>query len=112
MNDLRTIPRTSPRWRIAAAFHNFESLINGMPTAIALLVIVLLTQNVLQTAINARVMGDSLNLHPLVILVVTMMGGIFAGILGAALAAPLAALVINAGRRLSKAYRAGAEEAG
>jgi predicted PurR-regulated permease PerM len=77
---------------------------NGMPTAIALLVIVLLTQNVLQTVINARVMGDSLNLHPLVVLVVTMLGGIFAGILGAALAAPLAALFINAGKRLSAAF--------
>ncbi len=83
---------------------------NGLPTAIALLVIVLLTQNVLQTAINARVMGASLKLHPLVILVVTMLGGIFAGILGAALAAPLAALVLNAGRRLSEAYRVGVEE--
>ncbi len=86
---------------------------NGMPTAIALLVIVLLTQNVLQTVINARVMGDSLNLHPLVVLVVTMLGGIFAGILGAALAAPLAALVHQrrqAARRGVPA-RAGAEEA-
>jgi predicted PurR-regulated permease PerM len=49
-------------------------------------------------------MGDSLNLHPLVVLVVTMLGGIFAGILGAALAAPLAALFINAGKRLSAAF--------
>jgi predicted PurR-regulated permease PerM len=78
---------------------------NGMPTAIALLVIVLLTQNVLQTVINARVMGDSLNLHPLVVLVVTMLGGIFAGILGAALAAPLAALLVNAGKRLAEAFQ-------
>ena len=74
---------------ISGVFAFFVALSsNGLPTAIALLVIVLLTQNVLQTAINARVMGDSLNLHPLVILVVTMLGGIFAGILGAALAAP------------------------
>ena len=84
---------------------------NGMPTALALLVIVLLTQNVLQTVINARVMGDSLNLHPLVVLVVTMLGGIFAGILGAALAAPLAALFINAGKRLADAFSAEAEQA-
>ncbi len=84
---------------------------SGMPTAIALLVIVLLTQNVLQTVINARVMGDSLNLHPLVVLVVTMLGGIFAGILGAALAAPLAALFINAGKRLSAAFEANLDQA-
>ncbi len=82
---------------------------NGLTTALILLVIVLLTQNVLQTVINARVMGDSLNLHPLVVLVVTMLGGIFGGLLGAALGAPLAALFINAGRRLSAAFGPGVD---
>ena len=83
----------------------------GMPTAILLLVIVLVVQNVLQTVINARVMGDSLDLHPLVILVVTLLGGIFAGILGAALGAPLTALFLKAGRRLSTAFEPGASTA-
>jgi predicted PurR-regulated permease PerM len=77
---------------------------NGLPTAVALLIIVLLTQNVLQTVINARVMGESLNLHPLVVLVVTMLGGIFGGLLGAALGAPLAALFLSASKRLSAAF--------
>ncbi|MDZ4168661.1 MAG: AI-2E family transporter [Coriobacteriia bacterium] len=76
----------------------------GLPAAMLLLVIVLLAQNVLQTVINARVMGESLNLHPLVVLVVTMLGGIFAGLLGAALAAPIAALLISAGKRLQTAF--------
>lgn len=84
---------------------------NGFPTAISLLVIVLLTQNVLQTVIINRVMGDSLNLHPLVVLVVTMLGGIFGGILGAALGAPLAALFLNAGKRLAAAFQPDAETA-
>lgn len=88
---------------------------NGLPTAVALLVVVLLTQNILQTVINARVMGESLNLHPLVVLVVTMLGGIFGGLLGAALGAPLAALFVSAGKRLTAAFgpegpRVGAEE--
>jgi len=83
----------------------------GLTTAIILLVIVLVVQNVLQTVINARVMGDSLNLHPLVILVVTMLGGIFAGILGAALGAPLTALFLKAGKRLSAAFEPGASTA-
>jgi len=77
---------------------------NGMTTALILLVIVLVVQNVLQTVISARVMGDSLNLHPLVVLVVTMLGAVFGGLLGAALAAPLAALLINAGKRLNQAF--------
>lgn len=82
----------------------------GLPTAILLLVIVLLAQNLLQTVISARVMGESLNLHPLVVLVVTMLGGIFGGLLGAALGAPLAALLVNAGKRLSRALKPGAVE--
>jgi predicted PurR-regulated permease PerM len=82
---------------------------NGLTAALILLVVVLVTQNVLQTLINARVMGTSLNLHPLVVLVVTMLGGIFAGLLGAALAAPIAALLISAGKRLSEAFGPDAE---
>ena len=60
-----------------------------------------MTQNVLQSAINARLMGDSLNLSPIVVLVATMLGGIFGGLLGAALGAPVAALVNSAGQRLA-----------
>ncbi len=95
---------------ISGAFAFFIALgTTGMTSAIVLLIIVLLAQNVLQTVINARVMGDSLNLHPLVVLVVTMLGGIFGGLLGAALGAPLAALLINAGKRLRAAFGPDAE---
>jgi predicted PurR-regulated permease PerM len=73
----------------------------GLSSAIILLLIVLLTQNVLQTVMIARMMGDSLRLHPLVVLVVTMLGGIFGGLVGAALGAPLAAMFVNAGKRIA-----------
>jgi putative heme transporter len=87
---------------ISGAFAFFIALgTGGLSQAVAILVIVLIAQNVLQTIINARVMGDSLNLSPLVVLVVTMLGSIFAGLLGAALAAPVTALLISAGKRLS-----------
>jgi predicted PurR-regulated permease PerM len=74
---------------------------SGFTNAVILLVVILLAQNLLQTVINARVMGESLNLHPLVVLVVTMLGGIFGGLLGAALAAPAAALFMSAAKRLA-----------
>lgn len=80
---------------------------NGLTAAIILLAVVLIAQNVLQTVINARVMGDELDLHPLVVLVVTMLGGIFGGLLGAALGAPVAALFVSAGKRLKTAFDAG-----
>jgi putative heme transporter len=81
----------------------------GLTQAIILLLIVLLAQNVLQTVINAKVMGDSLDLHPLVILVATMLGGVFGGLLGTTLGAPLAALAIKASRRLKAARQKAAE---
>ncbi len=61
-----------------------------------MLVVVLVAQNLLQTVINAKTMGDSLALSPLVILVVTMLGGVFGGLLGTVLAAPLTALGVRA----------------
>jgi predicted PurR-regulated permease PerM len=73
----------------------------GFAPAITILIVVLVAQNLLQTVINARIMGDSLNLSPLVVLVVTMLGGTFGGLLGAALAAPVAALLLSAGKRLA-----------
>jgi predicted PurR-regulated permease PerM len=75
----------------------------GLTQALILLLVVVLAQNVLQTVINAKVMGDSLNLHPLVILVATMLGGVFGGLLGTTLGAPLTALVIKVSRRLKAA---------
>ena len=77
----------------------------GLTEAITLLVIVLVAQNVLQTVVNARVMGSSLSLHPIVVLVVTMLGGTFAGLLGAALAAPLTATGVRVVARL-RSYEA------
>jgi predicted PurR-regulated permease PerM len=77
----------------------------GMGVALGVLALVLVTQNLLETVINAKVMGTSLDLHPLVVLVVTMLGGIFGGLLGAALAAPLLAMVLRARRRI-QAYAA------
>ncbi len=44
-----------------------------------MLFVVLVAQNLLQTLINAKTMGDSLDLSALVVLVVTMLGGVFGG---------------------------------
>lgn len=76
----------------------------GMYTAFIVLAVVLIAQNLLQTAVNARVMGSSLNLSPIVVLVATMLGGIFGGLLGATLGAPIAALSISVVKRLAAAH--------
>jgi len=74
---------------------------NGLTSAMVVLIVVLVAQNVIQTIVATRVMGDSMNLHPLVVLVATMLGGTFGGLLGAALGAPVAALLVSAGKRLA-----------
>ncbi len=66
---------------------------NGFWTAVAVLVVVLLVQqlegNVLQPFLQARVM----ELHPVIVLLAVLLGGAWAGILGAFLAVPVAATV-------------------
>ena len=72
----------------------------GITTALLALVIVLVAQNVLQAMVNAKFMGDSLDLHPIVVLAVTIIGSIFGGLLGTMLAAPVLAMVLRARKRL------------
>lgn len=71
----------------------------GLTSAIIALVIVLLMQNVLQAVISAKFTGDSLDLHPLVVLAITILGSSFGGLLGTTLAAPGLAMFLKARRR-------------
>ena len=72
----------------------------GLGLALATLIIVLFMQNVLQAVVNAKFMGDSLDLHPIVVLAITIVGSIFGGLLGTTLAAPTLAMILSARRRL------------
>jgi predicted PurR-regulated permease PerM len=94
---------------ISAAFAFLIALgTNGLTSAVLVLVVVLVGQNLVQTIVNSKAMGESLSLHPIVILVVTMLGGIFAGLLGAMLAAPgIATLLLVQQRIVAYAWREG-----
>ncbi|MDR1774865.1 MAG: AI-2E family transporter [Actinomycetes bacterium] len=74
----------------------------GLTSALIALVIVVVAQNFLQALINNKLMGDSLNLHPIVVLVTTLLGSTFAGLLGAALAAPVVSIAVCAWRRIKQ----------
>lgn len=65
----------------------------GLIDAFVVLVVVLVTQNVVQTLVINQLASSELKIHPLVVLLSTIFGGIVAGLLGATLGAPLAALV-------------------
>jgi predicted PurR-regulated permease PerM len=68
----------------------------GLTVALIMLVITLLANNTLQNLVEPIAFGRTLNLHPLVVLVVTTGGTLLFGVLGATLAAPLTAVILRA----------------
>ncbi|MFI5909953.1 AI-2E family transporter [Dactylosporangium sp. NPDC051541] len=64
----------------------------GVTTAVWMAVIVLITQNVLEGILRPYVFGKALNLHPVVVLAVTVLGAALGGLCGVFLAPPLAAI--------------------
>jgi predicted PurR-regulated permease PerM len=81
----------------------------GVTVAIIVLVLCVVVQNIIEPFVNARVIGDQLDMHPIVVLGVTILGSTLGGLLGATLAAPLAGMVIRVNARL-KATREKAAE--
>ena len=60
----------------------------GLPDAVIMLVAVLASNLLLENFVEPEVMGRSLDIHPLVVLVVTALGGLLGGIVGLLLAVP------------------------
>ena len=74
----------------------------GLPEAAIMLAVVLAANLALENFVEPKVMGRTLDIHPLVVLVVTALGGLLGGIVGLILAVP--AWVIARRRRLSPAF--------
>ena len=79
----------------------------GPETALALAVVVLLANGVLQQIVQPIAYGAALKLHPLAVLIVTIAGGCLFGAVGLVLAAPL----LSAAVRISADLRAAEREA-
>jgi predicted PurR-regulated permease PerM len=60
----------------------------GLTTAAIMLVVVVASNLLLENFVEPRVMGRTLDIHPLIVLVVTALGGIVGGIVGLILAVP------------------------
>jgi predicted PurR-regulated permease PerM len=76
----------------------------GLTDGIIMLVVVLVTQNVVQTLLLTKVTSDKLSLHPIVNLGSTLVGATVAGLVGATLSAPLVATVLAARKRVVDYY--------
>ena len=68
----------------------------GLGEAAVMLVVVLAANLLLENFVEPKVMGRTLDIHPLIVLVVTALGGVIGGIVGLILAVPLFAIARNA----------------
>ena len=60
----------------------------GLTEGVIMLAVVLASNLVLENFVEPKVMGNSLDIHPLIVLVVTALGGLLGGIVGLMLAVP------------------------
>lgn len=72
----------------------------GLPAATVMLVVVLAANLLLENFVEPKVMGSTLHIHPVVVLVVTALGGVVGGIVGLILAVPATVIASNALVRL------------
>ena len=89
---------------IAGAFAVVIALgTEGTTTALLMLVVVILANGLLQNIFQPFAMGAALNLHPLVVLVITIGAGCVFGAIGLILAAPLTSAAVHIRRDLARA---------
>ena len=72
----------------------------GFTEAVIMLVVVLAANLALENFVEPKVMGRTLDIHPLVVLVVTALGGLLGGIVGLILAVPAWVIAGNAITRM------------
>src|SRR5829696_8714197 len=75
----------------------------GLETAVAMAVIVLLANGALQQMIQPIAFGATLGIHPLAVLIVTIAGGALFGTIGLVLAAPLTSAGVHISSDLARA---------
>ena len=72
----------------------------GVGTAAVMLVVVLAANLVLENFVEPKVMGSTLDVHPVIVLIVTALGGLIGGIVGLILAVPFFVIARSAIARL------------
>lgn len=78
----------------------------GTGVAVAMLIVVILANGLLQNIVQPFAMGSALHLNPLVVLVVTIGAGCLFGMLGLVLAAPLVSATVQVAKQLNQPLEA------
>jgi len=89
---------------IGGAFAVFIALASrGLTAGLIVLAFSIVAHTILQAPVQAVAYGKTLQLHPLVALLMTLFGAVFAGIAGAILAVPLTAVAIKVNAEIKRA---------
>ncbi len=80
----------------------------GTATAVVMLILVLLAQGILQQIVQPIAFGATLDLNPLVVLIVTIAAGGVFGMVGLVLAAPITSALVHISRDLASVRAAAA----
>lgn len=83
----------------------------GAPAALIVALSLLVSNGTIQNAVSSWALGSALKIHPVVVLLATIIGGTVAGLIGMVLGAPLVAAVVRSLRAVRE-HRASAAEAG
>ncbi|MGA7397483.1 MAG: AI-2E family transporter [Solirubrobacterales bacterium] len=83
---------------------------DGASAAMAMVVVQILANGILQQFVQPFAMGTALGIHPLVVLVVTIAGGALFGAMGLILAAPVVSAIVGISGDLAKARAEGIAE--
>jgi predicted PurR-regulated permease PerM len=83
---------------------------SGTEAAIAMAIVALAANGVLQQMVQPLAMGAALGIHPLAVLILTIGGGALFGMIGLVLAAPLASAIVRISADLARARAATEEE--
>lgn len=98
---------------ITGGFAVLIALGSGGPTPALILGITFVISNgSVQSAVSSWALGSSLRLHPVAVLLATMIGGTAAGLLGMVLGAPLLAAVVRSVAEIRRLRRADAHSNG
>ena len=70
---------------------------DGLGAAVVMLIIVLIANLLVENLVEPAITGRTLSIHPLVVLLVTTVGGVVGGIVGLILAVPLTVIAMKVG---------------
>lgn len=96
---------------ITGAFVVLIAFGSGGPTAALIMGITFVASNgAIQSAVSSWALGSSLQLHPVAVLLATMIGGTAAGLLGMVLGAPVLAAIVKSAEAVRRLRAAGSAD--